>query len=198
MTTQNTLPGFSNYFSKWRELPVMLNDIEYENKVGTKCNDENGFYKNGYSVMEGYEKLYIKIYTVIGGVVEIDSEIVLNKLTNKVVKYTGEHQLVNLMKLLKDGEKINEMDDILTSLVKSSIKRSLDKLKNKLGMETSSPSLIMEEKKAPRLYSLCEYCNAECDPFNQCDGMMLCGDCDETIKSGLCPICEKVDEACQC
>tara|TARA_R110000737_G_scaffold347696_1_gene379820 strand:- start:1004 stop:1630 length:627 start_codon:yes stop_codon:yes gene_type:complete len=208
MTSHPDFVGYSKFFIGQPELPVMLNDKEYENSVGIKCDDEGGYYKNGYSVLEGYEKIYIKVYTILGGVVAIEEEIAIDTAADKVVRYRG-YNNTDFLPFLKEGE----MEEILTSLIKRRIKRSIDIYRAKLvkDMEEADalkvielaedifPSLSIEE---PVGGYLCEECGEGCDPHNQMDGHMKCPECEliytQSFKEGLCEDCLKVDEACQC
>jgi hypothetical protein len=213
----NVRLNYTLFFCENPQLLVELNDKKYENTVGFNTGSTGGYYKNGYSVLEGAFNIYLKIYTVIHGIVEIEEEYSIDRATDKVIKYTGFNN-TNLLPLVNPGEIDRNLMTLvnrqLDSIIKdydgtNTLKGLITKVKDDL-LDGVNEEEIDEESGD----DVCEKCGDSCNPLNQMDGHMKCPDCEllytqsitylqhrlemDECDLGLCEECNKMDEACLC
>lgn len=188
MTTQiNTIQypfdktGFNycDYFTQHPELKVMLNDVEYENNSGWDTGKPGGYYVDGYSSLDGFSNVYLKIYSVIHGTVQVVSTITINRQTDKTIKY------MDMLSGRDDSTILSpaELEDRLKHFIKKRCERSPQDMRN----------------------VICDECGESADILNQMDGdKILCCPCEQNYMNDdeefyeICYLCNKMDEACLC
>tara|TARA_R110002096_G_scaffold134441_4_gene285631 strand:- start:1126 stop:1704 length:579 start_codon:yes stop_codon:yes gene_type:complete len=188
----NVRLNYTLFFCENPKLLVELNDKKYENTVGFNTGSTGGYYKNGYTVLEGCFNIYLKIYTVIHGIVEIEEEYSIDRATDKVIKYTGFNN-TNLLPLVNKGEidrnlmrlVSRQMDSIIkdyegTNLLKGLITKVKEDLLDGVNEDDDSEEDNDSEDELAQMV----------DVWARENGYEAC--------VGLCEECNKMDEACLC
>ena len=200
----NTGFNYCGFFGQYPELKVTLNGVEYENKSGFDTGKSGGYYVNGYSALNGFENVFLKIYSTIGGTIEVLENITINRKTDRITKYTDMLSGRDEAKILSPYELLNRLKHFVTKRVE----------RTNANTSTEEPCVDCGEmadlhnQMADTRVLCCECQVEEIEKMDKKTYIYQCGICDESIESDdeccgeefypLCGVCNKMDEACLC